>query len=76
MFVHPRPQQVAWVGRSHYSESEKTVNNTLGQQLWKWKLAAGVLTVLMGAIVLAWPGPTILVASTPVRRLPIGDRAG
>lgn len=64
MFVHPRPQQVAWVGRSHHSESEKTVNNTLGQQLSKWKLAAGVLTVLMGAIVLAWPGLTIVVAST------------
>jgi uncharacterized membrane protein HdeD (DUF308 family) len=40
------------------------VNNTLGQQLSKWKLAAGVLTVLLGAVVLAWPGPTILVAST------------
>jgi len=40
------------------------VNNILGQQLSKWKLAAGVLTVLLGAVVLAWPGPTILVAST------------
>jgi uncharacterized membrane protein HdeD (DUF308 family) len=40
------------------------VNNTLGEQLSKWKLAAGALTVLLGAIVLAWPGPTILVAST------------
>jgi uncharacterized membrane protein HdeD (DUF308 family) len=40
------------------------VNNTLGQQLSKWKLAAGVLTVILGGIVLAWPGPTILVAST------------
>lgn len=36
----------------------------LEQQLWKWKLAAGVLTVVLGAIVLAWPGPSILVAST------------
>jgi uncharacterized membrane protein HdeD (DUF308 family) len=49
---------------TYYRESEKTVNNTLGQQLSKWKLAAGVLTVLLGAVVLAWPGPTILVAST------------
>jgi uncharacterized membrane protein HdeD (DUF308 family) len=49
---------------THYSESEKTVNNTLGQQLSKWKLGAGVLAVLLGAIVLAWPDPTILVAST------------
>jgi uncharacterized membrane protein HdeD (DUF308 family) len=56
--------QVAWVGRSHSRESEKIVNNTLGQQLSKWKLAAGVLTVILGGIVLAWPGPTILVAST------------
>jgi uncharacterized membrane protein HdeD (DUF308 family) len=49
---------------THYSESEKTVNNTLGQQLSKWKLGAGVVAVLLGAIVLAWPDPTILVAST------------
>ena len=36
----------------------------LGQQLWKCTLAAGVLTIVLGGIVLAWPGPTILVAST------------
>jgi uncharacterized membrane protein HdeD (DUF308 family) len=36
----------------------------LGQQLWKWTLAAGLLSIVLGAIVLAWPGPTILVAST------------
>jgi uncharacterized membrane protein HdeD (DUF308 family) len=40
------------------------VNNSLGQQLSKWRLAAGALTALLGAAVLAWPGPTILVAST------------
>jgi uncharacterized membrane protein HdeD (DUF308 family) len=40
------------------------MNNTLGQQLWKSKLVSGVLTVMLGAIVLAWPGPSILVAST------------
>jgi uncharacterized membrane protein HdeD (DUF308 family) len=40
------------------------MNNTLGQQLWKSKLVSGVLTVILGAIVLAWPGPSILVAST------------
>jgi uncharacterized membrane protein HdeD (DUF308 family) len=38
--------------------------NVLGQQLWKNKLVSGVLTIVLGAIVLAWPGPTILVAST------------
>jgi uncharacterized membrane protein HdeD (DUF308 family) len=40
------------------------MNNVLGQQLWKDKLASGVLTVVLGGIVLAWPGPSILVAST------------
>lgn len=40
------------------------MNSTLGQQLSKWTLAAGVLTAILGGIVLAWPGPTILVAST------------
>lgn len=40
------------------------MNTILEQQLWKWKLAAGLLTVVLGAIVLAWPGPSILVAST------------
>jgi uncharacterized membrane protein HdeD (DUF308 family) len=38
--------------------------SVLGQQLWKNKLVAGVLTIVLGAIVLAWPGPTILVASS------------
>jgi uncharacterized membrane protein HdeD (DUF308 family) len=37
---------------------------TLGKQLWKGALGWGVLTVVLGAMVLAWPGPTILVAST------------
>jgi uncharacterized membrane protein HdeD (DUF308 family) len=36
----------------------------LGQQLWKGKLVSGVLTIVLGAMVLAWPGPSILVAST------------
>ena len=40
------------------------MNSLVGQRLWKWKLVAGLLTIVMGAIVLAWPGPTILVAST------------
>jgi hypothetical protein len=40
------------------------MNTVAGQWLWKWKLMAGVLTIVPGAIVLAWPGPTILVAST------------
>jgi uncharacterized membrane protein HdeD (DUF308 family) len=38
--------------------------SVLGQQLWKSKLVSGVLTIVLGVMVLAWPGPTILVAST------------
>jgi uncharacterized membrane protein HdeD (DUF308 family) len=38
--------------------------SALGQQLWKNKLVSGALTIILGAIVLAWPGPSILVAST------------
>jgi uncharacterized membrane protein HdeD (DUF308 family) len=40
------------------------MNNTLGQQLWKSKLVLGVLTIILRAIVLAWPGRSILIAST------------
>ena len=40
------------------------MNSLIGQRLWKWKLVAGLLTIVVGAIVLAWPGPTILVTST------------
>jgi uncharacterized membrane protein HdeD (DUF308 family) len=40
------------------------MNTLVGQRLWKLKLMAGVLTIVVGAIVLAWPGPSILVAST------------
>jgi uncharacterized membrane protein HdeD (DUF308 family) len=38
--------------------------SVLGQQLWKGTLVSGVLTVVLGAMLLAWPGPSILVAST------------
>src|SRR6201992_207511 len=37
---------------------------TLGTQLWRGTLGWGVLTIVLGAMVLAWPGPTILVSST------------
>jgi uncharacterized membrane protein HdeD (DUF308 family) len=40
------------------------MNSLVGQRLWKWILVAGLLAIVLGAIVLAWPGPTILVAST------------
>ena len=40
------------------------MNGVLAQKVWKGKLAAGVLTALLGGVVLAWPGPSILVAAT------------
>jgi uncharacterized membrane protein HdeD (DUF308 family) len=39
------------------------MNGILAQRQWKGKLVAGVLTVILGGMVLAWPGPSILVAS-------------
>src|SRR6185503_10973123 len=47
-----------------FDETRILMNSLVGQRLWKWNLVAGLLTIVMGAIVLAWPGPTILVAST------------
>jgi uncharacterized membrane protein HdeD (DUF308 family) len=38
--------------------------SVLGQQLWKNALVSGVLTLVLGAMLLAWPGPSILTAST------------
>jgi hypothetical protein len=32
--------------------------------LWKWTLASGLLAVILGILVLAWPGISILVAAT------------
>jgi uncharacterized membrane protein HdeD (DUF308 family) len=40
------------------------MNGVLDQQMWKGTLVASVLTIVLGAMVLAWPGPTILIAST------------
>ena len=40
------------------------MNSLVGQRLWKGKLVAGLLTIVLGVLVLAWPGPSILVAST------------
>jgi uncharacterized membrane protein HdeD (DUF308 family) len=40
-----------------------TMNGILAQQQWKGKLVAGALTAILGGVVLAWPGPSILVAS-------------
>ena len=35
------------------------MNSLVGQRLWKWKLVAGLLTIVLGIIVLARPGPII-----------------
>ena len=40
------------------------MNSVVGQRLCKYRLVAGLLTVVVGAILLVWPGPSILVAST------------
>ena len=40
------------------------MDTLVGQRLWKWKLVAGLLSIVVGGIVLAWPEPTILVAAT------------
>lgn len=32
-------------------------------RLWKWTLVGGLLTVILGIVVLSWPGPSILTAS-------------
>jgi uncharacterized membrane protein HdeD (DUF308 family) len=60
------------VGRKPKADNKKQparkvrsiMNSVLGQQLWKGTLVSGVLTIVLGAMVLAWPGPSILVAST------------
>jgi uncharacterized membrane protein HdeD (DUF308 family) len=57
------------VGGTHsgihtFYETRIAMNSLVGQRLWKGKLVAGLLAIVLGAIVLAWPGPSILVAST------------
>jgi hypothetical protein len=32
--------------------------------VWKWTLASGLLAVILGILVLVWPGISILVAAT------------
>jgi uncharacterized membrane protein HdeD (DUF308 family) len=57
------------VGATHsgihtYLETRIAMNSLVGQRLWKWKLVAGLLAILLGALMLVWPGPSILVAAT------------
>jgi uncharacterized membrane protein HdeD (DUF308 family) len=50
--------------KSAHTKIRSIMNSVLGQQLWKATLVSGVLTIVLGVMVLVWPGPTILVAST------------
>jgi uncharacterized membrane protein HdeD (DUF308 family) len=57
------------VGATHsgihtYLETRIAMNSLFGQRLWKWKLVVGLLAILLGALMLVWPGPSILVAAT------------
>ena len=39
------------------------MNGILAEQQWKGTLVAGALAAILGGVLLAWPGPSILVAS-------------
>ena len=45
------------------SDMTNTTGGTLVPHLWKSVLLTGVLSVILGAMVLAWPGKTIIVAA-------------
>src|SRR5689334_1580827 len=62
--VHLQRQQMAAPQDHIFDDLRSVMKNLLEQELWKWKLVAGLLTIVLGGIVLAWPGPTFLVAST------------
>ena len=40
------------------------MESLLESKLWKFAMTWGVLTVVLGALILAWPGTSILIAST------------
>jgi len=46
-----------------HSGTTGTSHGTLFPHLWKSVLLTGVLTLVLGAMILAWPGPTLLVAA-------------
>src|SRR4051794_32150161 len=50
--VHLQRQEVDGLQDNTYHEVSGAMNNLLEQRLWKWKLVAGVLTIVLGAIVL------------------------
>jgi len=44
---------------ANIDETKGALKPVLGQGMWKWTLAAGLLSMVLGGIVLAWPGPSI-----------------
>ena len=46
-----------------HSGTAGTSHGSLFPHLWKSVLVTGILTVILGAMVLAWPGPTLWVAA-------------
>ena len=50
--VHLQRQEMGGLQDNIYHEVSGAMNNLLEQRLWKWKLLAGVLTIVLGAIVL------------------------
>ena len=51
-----------------------TTGTNLFPHLWKNVLLTGILSVILGVMMLAWPGPTLVVAAIFFRRLPARDR--
>jgi uncharacterized membrane protein HdeD (DUF308 family) len=47
----------------HTSRMESPAPPAMLQHLWKSALLSGILAVILGICVLAWPGPTIVVAA-------------
>src|SRR5258705_3706091 len=50
--VHLQRQEVGGLQDNIYHEVSGAMNNLPEQRLWKWKLLGGVLTIVLGAIVL------------------------
>jgi uncharacterized membrane protein HdeD (DUF308 family) len=64
MTIDPSAGNAGRQQNQHMHKIRRIMNSVLGQQLWKGTLVSGVLTVVLGVMVLVWPGPSILVAST------------
>jgi uncharacterized membrane protein HdeD (DUF308 family) len=47
-----------------FDEASTIMNTPVAQRLWKWGPVVGLLTIVVGVMVLTWPGPSILVTAT------------